>query len=96
MDPGDPPNPGIKPRSPAMQADSLLSELSGKAKNTGGGSLALLQGNFLTQESNQGLLLCRRILYQLSYEGVGSSDSEKGGRMLLMSHSSNCPSHRPF
>ena len=55
MDPGDPPNPGIKPRSPAMQADSLLSELSGKAKNTGGGSLALLQGNFLTQESNQGI-----------------------------------------
>ena len=70
MDPGDPPNPGIKPRSPAMQADSLLSELSGKAKNTGGGSLALLQGNFLTQESNQGLLLCRRILCQLSNEGM--------------------------
>ena len=70
MDPGDPPNPGIKPRSPAMQADSLLSELSGKAKNTGGGSLALLQGNFLTQESNQGLLLCRRILCQLSNGGM--------------------------
>ena len=28
-----------------------------------------LQGNFLTQESNQGLLHCRRILYQLSYQG---------------------------
>ena len=47
-----------------MQADSLLSELPGKAKNTGGGSLALIQGNFLTQESNQGLLHCRWILYQ--------------------------------
>ena len=35
-------------------------------KNTGVGSLSLLQGNFLTQESNQGLLHCRRILYQLS------------------------------
>ena len=33
------------------------------------GSLSLLQGNFLTQESNQGLLHCRRILYQLSYPG---------------------------
>ena len=27
----------------------------------------LFQGIFLTQESNQGLLHCRRILYQLSY-----------------------------
>ena len=28
-----------------------------------------LQGIFLTQESNQGLLHCKRILYQLNYEG---------------------------
>ena len=28
--PGDPPNPGIEPRSPALQADSLPTELSGK------------------------------------------------------------------
>ena len=28
--PGDLPNPGIKPGSPALQADSLLSELPGK------------------------------------------------------------------
>ena len=34
---------------------------------TGLGSLSLLQGIFLTQESNQGLLHCRQILYQLSY-----------------------------
>ena len=27
------------------------------------------RGIFLTQELNQGLLLCRQILYQLSYEG---------------------------
>ena len=40
-----------------------------KPKNTGVGSLSLLQGNFLTQESNQGLLRCRWILYQLSYLG---------------------------
>ena len=37
--------------------------------NTGVGSLSLLQGIFLTQESNQGLLHCRQILYQLSYQG---------------------------
>ena len=32
-------------------------------------SLSLLQGIFLTLGSNQGLLHCRRILYQLSYTG---------------------------
>ena len=57
---------GIKPRSPPFQADSLPSEPSGKPKNTGVGSLSLLQQIFLTQESNQGLLHCRRILYHLS------------------------------
>ena len=62
-------NPGIKPRSPTLQADSLPAEPQGKPKNTGVGSLFLLQWIFLTQESNQGLLHCRWILYQLSYEG---------------------------
>ena len=67
--PGDLPNPGIEPRSPTMQVDSLLLEPPGKSKNTGVGSLSLLQGIFLTQESNWGLLHCRQILYQLSYRG---------------------------
>ena len=49
--------------------DSLLSELPGKPENTGMGSLSLLQGIFLTQESNQGLSHCRQMLYQLSYQG---------------------------
>ena len=35
-------------------------------KNTGMGILSLLQGIFLIQESNYGLLHCRQILYQLS------------------------------
>ena len=65
--PGDVPNPGIEPRSPALQAHS--SEPPGKPKNTGVGSLSLLQGNCLTQESNRGLLHCRQILYQLSHKG---------------------------
>ena len=43
--PGDLPNPGIRPRSPALQADSLSSEPPGKAMYTGVGSLSLLQGN---------------------------------------------------
>ena len=37
-------------------------------KNTGVGCHALFQGIFPTQESNQGLLHCRQIIYQLSYE----------------------------
>ena len=42
----------------------------GNSKNTGVGSLSLLQQIFLTQELNQGLLHCRWILYQLSYQGT--------------------------
>ena len=66
--PGHLPNPGTETRSPALQADSLTAEPPGKHKTTGVGSLSLLQGIFPTQESNWGLLHCRRILYQLSYE----------------------------
>ena len=67
--PGDLLNPAIKLRSPTVQADSLPAEPQGKPKTTGAGSLSLLQWIFPTQELNQGLLHCRRILYQLSYQG---------------------------
>ena len=67
--PGHLPNPGIEHRSPALQANSLPAEPQGKPKNTGVGSLSLLQRIFLTQELNRGLLHCRWILYQLSYQG---------------------------
>ena len=66
--PGDLPNAGIKPRSPALQADSLPAEPQGKPKNTGVGSPSFIQWIFPTQESNRGLLHCRQILYQLSYQ----------------------------
>ena len=58
------PNPGIEPRTSTLQVDSLLSETPGKPRNTEVGSLSLLQGIFLTQELNWGLLHCRQILYQ--------------------------------
>ena len=58
------------PRSPTLQVDSLPAEPQGKPKNTGVGSLSLLQWIFLTQESNWGLLHCRQILYQLSYQAA--------------------------
>ena len=67
--PGDLPNPGIKPGPPALQADSSPSEPPEQPKNTGVGSLSLLQQIFPTQGLNQGLLHCRQILYQLSYQG---------------------------
>ena len=49
--PGDLPNPGIKPRSPTSQADSLLSEPLRKPKSTGEGSLSISRGN-----SNSGII----------------------------------------
>ena len=61
-----------QPRSPTLQVDSLPAEPQGKPKNTGVSSLSLLQGIFPTQDSNQGLLHCRQILYQLSYQGFAS------------------------
>ena len=67
--PQDLSNSRIEPRSPALQVDSLPSEPPGKPKNTGVGSLSLLQGIFPKQELNQGLLHFRKILYQLSHQG---------------------------
>ena len=52
-----------------LQADSIPAEPQGKSKNTGVGSLSFLQVIFPTQESNQGLVHCRRILNQLGYKG---------------------------
>ena len=77
---GDLPNPGIKPRSPALQEDSLPSEPPGKPKNTGVGSLSLPQGMLPIQESKWGLLHFWRILYQLSYQ---RSHRATGGFYLI-------------
>ena len=52
----DLPNPGIEPMSPALQADSLSCEPQDKPKNTGVGSLSLLQEIFLTQGIKRGSL----------------------------------------
>ena len=49
------------------ESHSVMSNSPGQ--NTRVGSLSLLQQIFLTQESNWGLLHCRRILHQLSYQG---------------------------
>ena len=47
-----------------LQPTRLLCPWSSPGKNTGVGSHAFLQGIFLTQGSNSGLLRCRQILLQ--------------------------------
>ena len=58
----------LTPACASLQVDSLPTEPPVKPKNTEVCSLSFLQGIFLTQELNQGLLHCRQILYQLSYK----------------------------
>ena len=58
-----------QPRCPILQVDSLPAEPQERPKNTGVGSLSLLQVIFPTQGSNPDLPYCRRILYQLSHKG---------------------------
>ena len=65
-------NSGIKPTFPALQADSLPAEPQGEPEDIEVGSLSLVQHIFSTQELNKGLLHCRWILYQLSYQGSPS------------------------
>ena len=62
--------------SDSLQPHGLYSPWSSPGQNTGVGSLSLLQWTFPTQELNQGLLNCRQILYQLSYQG--SPQGEEG------------------
>ena len=49
--------------------------VGGLQRRKGKGYYFLLQGIFLTQGSNAGLLHCRQILYQLSYNEVLNSQS---------------------
>ena len=55
--------------SDSLRPHGLYSPWNSPGQNTGVGSLPLLQGIFPAQESNQGLLHCRWILYQLSHQG---------------------------
>ena len=61
------PNPGIEPRSLALQADSLPSQPPGKPKNTGGQPIPS-PGDLPDPGIKQSLLHCRWILYQMSYQ----------------------------
>ena len=55
-------------------AGGFFNQLSHKGSpTTGVGSLSLLQRIFQTQGSNQSLLHCRWILYQLNYQGSANT-----------------------
>ena len=75
--PGKLPNPGIEPRFPALQVDSLPAETQGKPKSTGVGSLAFLHRIFPIQELKLGLMHCRQILYLLSSQGSPACEESR-------------------
>ena len=52
-----------------LQSARLLCPWNSPGKNTGVGCHSLLQGIFLTQGLNAGLLHCKQILYHLSHQG---------------------------
>ena len=58
--------------SDALRPYGLYSPWNSPGQNTGVGSLSLLQGIFLSQGSNPGLLYCRQILYHLNHKGSHS------------------------
>ena len=68
--------------SDCLQPHGLYSPWNSPAQNTGMGNLSLLQGIFPTQESNENLLHCRRILYQLGHQGK-SKNTGVGSLSLL-------------
>ena len=88
--PGPPPrdllNPRIESRSPTFQADSLPSKPPGKPKNTGVSSLFLLQGIFLTQESNQRPCIARSPAMQADSLPTELSGKSKWKRPVTKDH----------
>ena len=69
------PSPGLAVGSSCQLLTArLLCPWDSSGKTTGVGCHFLLQGIFLTQESNPGPLHCRQILYQLSCEGIPDWD----------------------
>ena len=72
--PGDLPNLGIKPRSPALQVDSLPSEPPGKPSFiTTATEFALINSSFCQENNYKGLISCPpQVFYTVS------SNSESG------------------
>ena len=70
--------------SNSLQPHGLYSPWNSPGQNTGVVSLSLLQRIFPTQGSNPGLLHCRWILYQLSYQGSPKNHRTRTKAKLYM------------
>ena len=68
-----------------LQPTRLLCPWDSSRKNTGVGCHSLLQGTFLTQGVNLGLLHCRWIIYHLSHQ-----ESLSAGNKLPIQADLNC------
>ena len=75
--------------SDSLWPHGIYSPWNSPGQNTGVGSLSLLQHIFPTQGSNPGLPHCRRILYQLSYQGSQEVQMELSLRLPESSPSWN-------
>ena len=62
--------------SNSLRPLELYSPWNSPGQNTRVGSLSILQGIVTTQGLNPGLLHCRWILYQLSYQGSSKALNE--------------------
>ena len=69
--------------SDSLRPHGLYSPWNSPGQNTEVGSLSLLQQIFLIQESNQGLLHCREILYQLCYQNELVNFGKKTNNIML-------------
>ena len=76
-------------RSHGLLSTRLLCPWDFPGKSTGVGCHFLLQGIFLTQGSNTGLLHCRQTLYPLSYQG--SPQAKWGGIQMARSLGRSAP-----
>ena len=75
-----------------LQPTWLLCPWDSPGTNTGVGCHSLLQGIFLTQESNLGIPHCRPILYHLSHqESFGGSLFEKTSSAASAKPTRKCP-----
>ena len=71
-------------RPHGLQPARLLCPWDFPGKNTGVGCHSLLQGIFLTQGSNLGVLHFGQILYHLSHQGSSKTSLEQATFMLKM------------
>ena len=77
--------------SDSLRPHGLYSLWNSPGQNTGEGSLSLLQGIFLTQGSNPGLLHCKQIRYCLCHQSKDTFIIDKNHRYRR--RSMHLPSH---